>query len=307
MPGEKRKPSEIWMVAVSETRSKLRTLNAMAQTEEPPKRSKLEDLLSHLEVHGLSTWIRTHQAGPRLLWSSVLLAALTALLYGLWRSASDYYHNPLLTSLHLRSLRRLALPALTLCPSNAVNRSHALLHDIHPHWAVSFLGQDKGLAGAFEQSISLWRRLLPGRDPPALPQPIPLPPHDFQAYVMSLGYQSEAFLEACFFHNAPVPCANISSPIFHRHHGACLQLVPPSPQSSPGVGLSLLINIHTDVSWFSVHRLDLPIVSCGFEEYLDDFPPAFDGVHLSIAHQLSPAASQDILIPSGTFSKVFAA
>lgn len=91
--------------------------------------------------------------------------------------------------------------------------------------------------------------------------------------MFTLGYDLGAFVKECFLHAAVVNCSSLFAPYFHRRYGLfgflqragfdwdaivvagkCFASRAESWQTAPSVGLSLLLDIHSQVPLILSHH-----------------------------------------------------
>ncbi len=284
------------------------------ENQNEPNIGFMRGFFSRLDIHGIGSIAGTPQVCLRLVWVFILLGALLFLLVLLYGNITEYIQNPVVTNMDLVAGQPVKFPEIYICPTNYINQSYVLMTGLNLSWATYFRsGASLNLSENVQAKNDLlnlkqglWDTLMPPPPPPPTPlvlsmgmtistimttttaPPPPPPPPNFQDYFLQLGYQTQEFLKECSFQSQPMDCADVTEEIFDRDHGKCFLLRLNRSQTRPGEGLSLVLDIHTEL----------------YPQAIAAEPPIFDGVYLAISHRFQPASYDQILLPPGAYTRI---
>ncbi len=186
------KLEEFEMAGTANPTQEMRTKNASSQTathfiaEEELKNHSENDeklttgwLLSHIDIHGFSTWVETNKLAAKACWGALILCAFLALCYGIYKSTHDYYNNPILTTFSIVPRRKMDFPEVYICPTNFINQSYVDNTQTDLEWAKYYWARASNDSGILAEKSTVWESLF-GYPDEAGGNPTTKQPEDFQ-------------------------------------------------------------------------------------------------------------------------------
>lgn len=167
-------------------------------------------------------------------------------MYGLAQACIEYYTNPVLTTLSLKSPSSIEFPEVYICPSNSYNLSS--LHAVEAYLKLSYYLPKrislshlqrgnflKSVMTSFKEVVmdSRWRVSLNFAG---------LNATELEQVILELTMSTTGFVRECQFGPSILPCESVVQKIVDKEYGVCFLVNVRQRQHMAGAGLRLLLD-----------------------------------------------------------------
>lgn len=235
---------------------------------------------------GFSHLYRNKHIGWKLLWSAVIALAFAGAFYEIWKVFDDFRNKPISTYYQIKQTNNgVDFPDVVLCNSNIVNSSKVKESKIPVEIINAILSMYPN-----DNRVEVMRTFFPPTDfvqNEQLDEKLAaLNDSSITSILMNISYEQKKFIRSCFYQKELCQMKNISiSSIKDSDYGICFLIRVKSAQYMPKSGLTLLLDVHSELWWTQT-------------------PSFTSGVSIKLEKEYDPATLKNLHVSPGYYSQI---